>query len=317
MPRMPDGLSIVVGLFTLLGGAELLVRGAAWFALVLGLRPMVVGVTIVAFGTSTPELVVSVVDVLQGSRGLAAGTVFGSNIANIALIVGLSALIRPMRQTWGDAVFESLFLVGITLLTPIALLSAEVGRVEGVVLVLLLALFVALVARRARPAGRTETPAGEMRARVKPKTVALYALSVVGGIAGLMLGAQWLVDGSKGMAMEFGVSESLAGQTIVAIGTSLPELATSVVAALRGQTAIALGNVIGSNIFNICMVLGLTAAVHPVAMTWSVEGPAVLMALVLTLLLVGQLRALEGIGRLAGGLYILAHVAYLTWSVAG
>ena len=254
-------LFILGGLALLLVGAEGLVRGSAALALRLGLTPLVVGLTVVAFGTSSPELVVSVRSALLDRSALALGNVVGSNIFNFAVILGLAALIRPQRIQTQLVRFD----------VPVAFLSAVLvwvllrdGRLvfaEGLLLLACLAVYLGWNVYTAR---RTSAP--EATPDVPPPLgIGVALLFVAGGLGLLVGGAELLVRGAIGVAQRFGVSEAVIGLTIVAAGTSLPELAASTVAAVRGQGDLAIGNVVGSNVFNMLGILGCTALVSPVS----------------------------------------------------
>ncbi len=246
----------IIGLVALLGGGEYLVRGASSIARRMHLSPMVIGLTVVGFGTSAPELLVSVQAALAGQPGLAIGNVLGSNIANILLILGVSAaiaaLVIPIRQVWRDMGFMLLA----TAIIWVMLLDGTISRFDGIILVIGLIGFLA----SAFLLGEPEVPDDEQPA----SGIGLALAMTLGGLLALVIGARLLVDSASEIARTFGVSEAVIGLTIVAVGTSLPELATSVIAALRRQTDIAVGNVIGSNIFNIFSILGITALIAPI-----------------------------------------------------
>ena len=253
-------LLVAAGLVLLTGGAALLVSGAASAALRLGLTPLVIGATVVAFGTSAPELVVSVGAALDGAGGIAVGNVVGSNVANLALILGVAALVRPLPTEPAMLRRDLPVMALATLAAAACLADGAVGRAEGALLALALAGALAWSVRSARaeavPDGVPAAPEG---------TPLRNALGVAAGLAGLVAGAQMLVSGATDLAAAAGVPNAVIGLTVVAVGTSLPELATSVVAALRGDSSIAAGNVVGSNLFNALGILGLAALVSPLA----------------------------------------------------
>ena len=261
-----DPLLILLGLGLLVLGAELLVRGAARLAEAWGVSPLVVGLTVVAFGTSAPELAVSVFAALRGDGGadLALGNVVGSNIFNVLLILGAAAVVAPLAVEQKLVRRDVPLLIGVSALVLGFAMDGRVGRAEG----LLLALGIVAYTVHAVVAGRRESAAvaAEYATAFAPAASprqAPEAGRVVVGLVLLVLGARALVDGASGVARAFGVSELLIGLTVVAGGTSLPELATSVVASLRGQRDIAVGNVVGSCLFNLLAVLGLAAAIAP------------------------------------------------------
>ena len=257
-------LFFILGLVTLVVGAESLVRGASKIALSLGVSPLVVGLTVVAFGTSTPELAVSVEASLGGTPDLAIGNVIGSNIANILLILGISALIAPLFVAEQIIRQEIPVMIGASLLFLVMALDGAISRFEaGVLFVLVVAYTVFLIRQSRRASARmTEEYAAEMPPDSNwDRHWSVQALLIAFGLVALVLGSHWLVDSAVVFAQAFGVGELVIGLTIVAVGTSMPEIATSVVAALRGERDIAVGNVIGSNVFNIFAVLGVTGLV--------------------------------------------------------
>jgi cation:H+ antiporter len=246
------------GFAALVIGGELLVRGGSGLGRALGLSPLLVGLTIVAFATSAPELAVSVDASLSGSPGLAVGNVVGSNITNVLLVLGLAALVLPV------AVRRSLVRTDVPVMvaaSALLLLLALDGRVSTLDGLLLLALLLAYVAWSVVTGRRQERPVPDAAA-AEPRPVR-DVLLVVAGVGLLVIGARWLVSAATEVAADAGVSELVIGLTVVAVGTSLPELATSVIAAVRGERDIAIGNVVGSNVFNIGGVMGLTAVVSP------------------------------------------------------
>ncbi|WP_298980943.1 calcium/sodium antiporter [Caldilinea sp.] len=261
-------LLMIGGLITLVAGAELLVRGASRLAAALGVSPLIIGLTIVAFGTSSPELAVSVQSALSGQADVAVGNVVGSNIFNVLFILGLSALITPLVVAQQLVRIDVPLMIVVSLAVWLFALNGYVERWEGALLfagIVAYTVFLGIQSQRERNAAVL----AEYEAEYHPKRPhswlqGLLDAGMAGvGLALLVLGARWFVDGAVGAAEAMGVSELVIGLTIVAAGTSLPEVATSIVAALRGERDIAVGNVVGSNIFNILAVLGLTALVAP------------------------------------------------------
>ncbi|MFZ5693851.1 MAG: calcium/sodium antiporter [Pseudomonadota bacterium] len=258
------GFAFGLGLLVL--GAELLVRGAARLALTFGISPLVVGLTVVAYGTGSPEVAVSMQSGLSGQSDLAVGNVVGSNLFNVLFILGVSALITPLFVNRQLIRQEVPVMVGTALLVAGLAADGRLSRIDGLILVALLALYSAFLIVQSRRLGSNgDALTGDLRDRRSgwdsklPVQIALIAA----GLALLVFGAKLLVGAAVAFANYLGVSEIIIGLTIVAAGTSLPEVATSVLAALRGERDIAVGNVVGSNIFNILGVLGLTAAVAP------------------------------------------------------
>lgn len=296
-------LLFALGLVALFFGGEYLVRGATAIAKHFRLSPMVIGLTIVGFGTSAPEMLVSVQAAMAGQPAIAIGNVLGSNIANILLILGISALIAPLiipvRKLWRDLGFMLLA----TAVIWVMLLDGDVTRLDGALLIggLLIFLIVAFTTGKVEP---EEANAGDI-----PQWKA-WAMTL-GGLVVLVIGARLLVDSSTELARAFGISEAVIGLTIVAVGTSLPELATSVIAAIRKQTEIAVGNIVGSNIFNIFGILGTTALIAPIPadprfasvdMPW-VAGAA--MGLTVLAFILG------GLPRIAGAVLLAAYAGYV------
>ena len=269
-----DIVWLVAGLVLILVGANILTEGASAIARRIGVSELVVGLTVVAFGTSAPELAISVVAAVGGSAPLAIGNVVGSNIFNILVIIGVTALVRPIVMERSVMTME----IPMVLLSSVVLLvlgnsgwlngygDNEVSRVAGIFLLVFFLLFMRYTFASARHpdfSGKDAAPSGGSGDEKPPMAVWKSVLFVLGGLAALVWGGDRFVEGASGIAQGLGVSEAVIGLTIVAAGTSLPELATSVVAAVKGRPGLALGNVIGSNIFNVLMVLGLSATIRP------------------------------------------------------
>ncbi|WP_343116955.1 calcium/sodium antiporter [Ostreiculturibacter nitratireducens] len=290
------------GLLALFFGGEFLVRGAVGIARRYHVPPLVIGLTIVGFGTSMPELLVSLQAALAGTPAIAVGNVLGSNIANILLILGLSSLIAPVGMRLGDLPRDFAVMIGATLLLWALMWGGLLTRVEGFLLLAGLVAYLALCLRdKAEP-----EPEG---AHVPPLLQSL--LAALGGLATLMLGAKFLVSSATEIARDYGISEAVIGLTIVAVGTSLPELATSLVAAFRRQADIAVGNILGSNIFNILGILGATAAVTPVPIDPRFVGLDMGLVLAASIALLALAAAAGRIGRRAGGGLLIAYGSYL------
>ena len=269
-----DIVWLVAGLVLILVGANILTEGASAIARRIGVSELVVGLTVVAFGTSAPELAISVLAAVGGSAPLAIGNVVGSNIFNILFSIGVTALVRPIVMERSVMTME----IPMVLLSSVVLLvlgnsgwlngygGNEVSRVAGIFLLVFFLLFMRYTFASARHpdfSGKDAAPSGGSGDEKPPMAVWKSVLFVLGGLAALVWGGDRFVEGASGIAQGLGVSEAVIGLTIVAAGTSLPELATSVVAAVKGRPGLALGNVIGSNIFNVLMVLGLSATIRP------------------------------------------------------
>jgi cation:H+ antiporter len=264
-----DVLYIAMGLVLLMSGGELLVRGSVGLARRFGVSPLLIGLTLVGFGTSTPELITSLQAALVGSPGIAVGNVVGSNIANILLILGLAAAIAPIACQPAAFYRDGSALAVATLACTAVALGGTLGRAAGAAFVVLLVAYVVFTYRRERHA---PDAAAAMHiheadlAEPAPKAPLLALVFALGGIALTIFGARLLVAGAIELAAGAGVSEAVIGLTVVAVGTSLPELATSITATLRRQSDIAVGNIVGSNIYNILGILGVTAVVQPLSM---------------------------------------------------
>lgn len=307
-------LLLLLGSALLFAGAEALVRGAAALGLRFGLPPLVVGATIVAFGTSAPELAVSLDAALLGLGDLAVGNVVGSNVCNIALILGLSALVRPVRVPDHRLLgLDVPVAIGASLALAGMLRDQVLSRPEGA---LLLAGIVGYTVLALRPQVRppdAELDLGPLVSR--PRKLGALLFQVVLGLGFLVVGATFFVDGATGLARSLGVSEAVIGLTVVAVGTSLPELATSLVAAARRQPEMAVGNVVGSNIFNVFAILGASALAAPLA-TRNVRPLDLGVMLVLSVALWPLLRSGSRLGRTEGTLLLASYVAYLSWRIA-
>lgn len=262
-------LQLLAGLVLLLGGAEALVRGASRLALGLGMAPLVIGLTVVAFGTSAPELAISIGAALKGEPDIAVGNVVGSNIANVLLVLGGSALITPLVVARQLVRLDVPVMLGVSLLALAMALDGRVGRIEGALLLTGAVAYTVLLVhlgRRYPDAAPQAAPGSTGDGAAAADAAGAWwrnALLVLAGLVLLVLGARWLVAGAVTVAQLLGVSELVIGLTVVAIGTSLPEIATSLLAALRGEREIAVGNIVGSNIFNLLLVLGAAATIAP------------------------------------------------------
>ena len=251
-------LMFAAGLAVLVVGADVLVRGASRLAVSFGVSPLVVGLTVVAFGTSAPEMAVSVGSALAGSPDLAIGNVVGSNIANVLLILGISALITPLLVDEQIIRQEIPIMIGASALLVVMALDGNIGLLESIALfglVIAYTVFLVVQSRRASKAVQDEFET-EIPTSTWDRHWAVQVGLIVGGLVMLVVGADWLVDSAVAFARAFGVSDLVIGLTVVAVGTSMPEIATSIVAAIRGQRDIAVGNVVGSNVFNLLAVLG-------------------------------------------------------------
>lgn len=328
-------LWLIIGLVALTFGAEWLVRGASQLALRIGISPLVVGLTVVAFGTSAPEMVVSVGAAVKGQTDVSVGNVVGSNICNMLLILGLTATITPLAVDRQLVRFDLPLLILVTLVASALCLDTNLSRWEGIGLFCGLLAYTSWSIIASRKKTKQDAAAADAKAEsesesentLPPEVPSEIEPGLVGllknifflgaGLTLLILGANWFIDSAIVIARYFGVSELIIGLTLVAVGTSLPEVATSVVAAIRGERDIAAGNVIGSNMFNLLGVLGMTAAVAedgiPVAI--GVINRDILLMVVITLLCWPVFWSGHRIARLEGGIFLLLYLSYLAYLV--
>jgi cation:H+ antiporter len=313
---MSGALLILAGLAGLLIGADLLVRGGAALASLLGVRPIVVGLTVVALGTSLPELAVGIDAVRQGTPGLAVGNIVGTNLVNILFILGLSALIRPIAFERRTLRFDLPAMTAASLALWLLARDGSLSRVDGTILCVAGLAYTAGVVHTSR---RESAPVAAEYAshaeRTTRRSVGLRVLSVVAGLALVLLGAELLVDGSIEIARSLDVSEALIGLTVIAIGTSAPELVTTLTATLRGDRDIAVGNLLGSSVYNIALILGITVLAAPAEpkIPREVIAADLLVLAVVALITVPVLVTGHRISRLEGGAFVAAYVGYLVW----
>ena len=320
---MWSALLILAGLAGLLVGAELLVRGATALASRLGIRPIVIGLTVVSLGTSLPELAIGIDAALQGSPGLAVGNIVGANLINILFILGLSALIRPITFERLTLRFDLPAMVTASLALWLLALDGSLARGDGILLCLAGVAYTAGIVWTSRqepdavasahPSKTVAAPAGSSG---RPM---LHVLALVAGIAIIIVGAELLVDGSIDVARSLAVSEAIIGLTVVAIGTTAPELVTTLVSTVRGDRDIAIGNLLGSSVYNIAVILGITILVAPAELEIPPEVVAadLLLLAVATVITVPVLLSGQRMTRGEGGAFVAAYVAYLLWLVLG
>ena len=315
-----DILVLLGGMALILLGANGLTDGSSSVAKRFGISDLVIGLTIVAFGTSAPELMVSLVSSIKGSAQLAIGNVVGSNIFNILMIVGLTAVVMPIKVQKNTITNE----IPLVLLSSLALVACAsdivldggvgnvIGRGDGILLLLFFAIFMRYTFSIAKSSGE------ESGEQIKLMPIWKSLLFIVLGLAGLIFGGQLFVDGASGIARSLGVSESFIGLTLVAGGTSLPELATSVVAAVKKKPGIAIGNVIGSNLFNIFLVLGASATVTPLPLG-NIGISDMLMLVVSSVLFwaAGWFFKDKTITRIEGAIMVALYVGYIWWLISG
>lgn len=315
-------LQFAGGFVLLLFGAEYLVRGAVSLARRLNVSPMIIGMTIVAYGTTAPELVVSLQAAIDGIPGIAVGNVVGSNIANILLILGASAVIFPIVVKPKALYRDASVVMGSALLFTALALNGNIARWQGVLMVAALVAFSLYAFQAERKRGKRDDPGDlpeELAEEFKdpPQATWLAVLSVIGGVAAVIVGARLLVTAAVTTARFFGVGEEVIGLTIVAVGTSLPELATAVVAAIRRHSEVAVGNVMGANIYNLLAIMGLVSAVSPIPVPPQILFFDLWFMLVVTAALLFFLLVYGGLKRSVGVLFLLTFVGYTTLQYYG
>lgn len=309
-------LLLAVGLALLIGSGEFLVRGSVGFARSVGLSPLFIGLTLVGFGTSAPELVASLIAAFREAPGIAVGNVVGSNIANVVLILGVAALVAPLPVFRQDFHRDALALGLATLVAVGIVLTGNVTRLAGFALVAMLVTYIFVTYRLERDQPDSEAHRHEDEAALvaPPTNGAMRHLAVaIAALVGVVIGAKLLVDAAIVLAAQFGVPEAVIGLTVVAIGTSLPELAVSCIAAYRGQGAVAVGNVVGSNIYNVLGILGATAIVHPLRVPPEIADFDIWAMLAAAVLLLFFMVRGQRIGRLTGAAFLVAYVAYVLY----
>jgi len=311
---------IVAGLVLLIWGADRFVHGASAAARNMGFAPLLIGLTIVAFATSAPEILVSVVAATRGEPGLAFGNAIGSNIANIGLVLGVTAILRPIPLESATLRREMPALLAVSLLTVSLFLDTRLSRPDGIVMLTGLAIVMIWFVRLGIRSADTDPIKMDYEAEI-PKDVSMKMAFIwlVVGLGVLLVGAEWLVDGSIGIAQSLGVSEVVIGITIVAIGTSIPELAVSLVSALRGEYGLAIGNIVGSNIFNLLAVIGIAATIHPATVAPSVLSLHIFVMVAFTLVLFAMTYDYDGkamLSRMEGVALLAAYFAYFAYVVA-
>lgn len=302
-------LLLIIGLGILLLGGKLLVDGASSIAAKLGLSAGLIGLTVVAFGTSAPELLVSVNAALKGTSDIAIGNVVGSNIANISLVLGISAILFPIALHINVLKLDYLFTLLSSSLFFILSYNNIISRLEGLIFVILLVMVNLYIFKKLKG---TEPELTEEQALLLKKESTFKAVAlIVAGIAGLYFGSDMFVDSAVEISRVFGVSERIIGVTVIAIGTSLPELTTSVIAAINKKTDIAIGNILGSNIMNVLGIIGITALVSPIEVTEQFLDQDFIWMLVLTVILFPILRFRLNVSRWEGGFLLLFYAVYL------
>ncbi len=300
---------IIAGLILLFFGGDYLVKGASGLAIKLKVTPMLVGMTVVAVGTSAPELVVSLQAALIGKPDIAIGNVVGSNIANVGFILGLTVLIFPLAVKRDSLRFDWLAMITASLLFSLAAIDGGYSKGEGLVFIILLVAFIVFSFRRItrkKPELDTDVP-------VAPSHYNLWVLVafVIFGSVALVLGAKWFLSGATDIAVYFGVSDRVIALSLVAFGTSVPELAASIVAAFKKEQDISLGNIIGSNLFNIFLIIGVTAIIHPVSVSAEMLNNDYIWMMATSFAIMPLALHRKRISRLGGILLIVSYLVYI------
>lgn len=306
-------LMLVVGLFILIIGGDFLVKGASSIALRAHISPLVVGLTIVALGTSAPELLISIKAALDGSPDMTMGNVVGSNICNLTLILGITALLGPIKVHGDSIKIDWPVTMGSSLLLFFVVKeqTAMIKTYEGIIFLVLLIVYTVFIIRKSRKETKARY-AIEEEVGEKKVSANLYKdiFFIVLGGAGLYFGADWFVGGAKNMAMLLGVSERVIGITVLALGTSLPELVTVIVASVKKETDLALGNLMGSNIFNILSILGITSIIMDIRVSEEIIRYDMLTMISVTLLILPLMLYKRKLGKISGVILLLIYVLY-------
>ena len=311
---MITALQIIGGLVLLFVGGEVLVRGAVALARDLGLSAFVIGMTVVAYGTSSPELIISVQSAFNGFSDIAIGNVVGSNISNILCVLGLSALIFPIAIDKKAGLRDGVVLLGSTILLLIFALTGKIGLIAGLVFSAALIIYTYMIFKKARKeknalaAAATEEIESEIKLKLNLWQAGLLCLA---GIGLLILGADVLIKGATTLALAFGISEATIGVTIIAFGGSVPELVTSLMAAFHRRSDIALGNVIGSNMFNVMGVMGITGVISPINIDQRFINFDLPILILVTAILLGLIYFAPRINRIFGAIFFGGYIAYI------
>lgn len=311
-----DYLLLIGGLAILIAGGEVLVRGAVGIALKFNLSPLVIGMTIVSFGTSAPELLVSLKAALEGHPEIAIGNVIGSNIANIALVLGITTLILPIPVQKNTLKIDWPIMMAVSVLFYLFILNGVLNTWEGAIFVSLLLIFIIYQLKSSNNNETDDEDDAIEEVKSKFSNVFLHLFFILLGVVGLAFGADWLLEGAVNIAKNFGVSEHVISVTIVAFGTSVPELATSIIAAFKKQMDISVGNLIGSNIFNLLAVLGITSLIKEIPISNQVITNDIFWMLGTSFLLLPFMFNLN-ISRWKGAVLTLSYLAYVFFLLKG
>ena len=314
-----DILLVIAGLTLLMWGADRFVHGAAATARNLGVPPLLIGLTIVAFATSAPEILVSIVAAMEQQPGLAIGNAIGSNIVNIGLVLGVTAMIRPIQIESATLRREMPALLAVSLLTVSLFLDSYLSRMDGIVMLTGLVITMVWLARLGTRSAANDPISLDFEAEIPTDVrTPLAVVWLVIGLGTLLIGAELLVSGAIGIATELGISEVVIGILVVALGTSLPELAVSLASALKGEYGLAIGNIVGSNIFNLLAVIGIAATIEPAALAPTVLSLHIFVMVAFTLVLFAMTYGYDQrseLSRLEGAALLIAFLAYDSYVV--
>lgn len=319
-------ITLVIGFVLLIKGADLFVSGSSKIAKKIGIPSVIVGLTIVSLGTSAPELAVSSISALQGNNGIAIGNVLGSNIFNTLVVLGGTAIAMPLvinkRLVKRDFIFNIIVVCLLYVATFGLTLSGNNGiitRAEGIILLLICVVYTIVLIRSASKNNTNGNLSNEEKSELNSIKTSSNVVKILIGVVGIVLGGNLVVNGATGIAYSIGMSEKLVGLTIVAVGTSLPELVTSIVAALKGETEIAIGNVLGSNIFNILLILGLSSTINPIIVSGNLSVD--LMFLLFSTVVIGLMiylnksKEIKKLNRIEGTILICLYATYLAYII--
>ncbi len=312
---------LIIGFVCLVKGADFFVSGSSAIAKYFNIPTFIIGLTIVAFGTSLPEAAVSVTAAMRGANGIAVGNVLGSNMFNLLVVLGFSALIKACPVSKSMLKFE--YPLSIAAAAVIMILCIGTGnhalllsRTDGVIFLCIFAFFLVMTVKNVMSSRKNMSKTEDDSLQPQEKTMSLpkgIIYSII-GVAGIIVGGDVVVDSATDIATAFGIDETLIGLTIVALGTSLPELVTSIVAATKGETDIAVGNVVGSNLFNILFVLGLSVTIHPITVTMASVYDSAILILVSSIIFIPMIRK-QSLNRIWGLIMLLMYAAYLTYII--
>jgi cation:H+ antiporter len=310
---------LIIGLIVLIVGGDYLVRGSSSIALRLHLSPLVVGLTIVSFGTSAPELLISVQSAIKGSPDITMGNVVGSNICNLALVLGLTAVISPVKVQPNSIKIDWPMTMGSSLLLFLVVREGLLSSFEGIIFLVAISIYLFLIIRQSRINIKSQKINSEKSNDIPDapsKQIWKDALFIIIGCVALYYGSEWFVTSAKDLAISIGVEERVVGLTVVALGTSLPELVTAAVASYKGETDLALGNLMGSNIFNILSILGITAIIKPVLVNAEILNKDIIWMLLITLLILPLMVVRRVVGRADGIVLLIVYAVYVYTVVA-